>query len=261
MYRVEFIGPPGAGKSTIYKKIVQHLQTVGRDNYLTMEEAVMRVSRSKMDNIYRYIMKCLPYDFAVKFSNKLANRSLMQFDAQNRFIARWGRALDVFITSEEFDKMSLHERTLVLSAFIETGSNYECINGELPGDTVVFFEEGFIQKSFMFISPLDNGNGNKHNLSGYLDNIPLPDLAIYVNAAPASCYERMVARPAGLTKRLNEIDKDGIMNFLKTSDTHLQYVVSWLKENKTIKVFEVDNNNDTDSVVHTLLQKKDELFR
>ncbi len=259
MFLVEFIGPPGAGKSTIHKKLVQRLQVADKNRYLTLEEALMHVSKSNMDRIYRYIIKSLPYNFAVKFSNKLANRSCMQFEAQNRFLAKWGKSLEPFLTSSAFDRMPINEKEIVISSFMTIGSLYECINGQLPEKTVVFFEEGFLQKSFMFISPLDNEytNTDKSNLFNYLDNIPLPDITISVNTDFATCYERMVARPEGLTKRLTKIEKKGIQKFLELSDFHIQNIECWLKKNKNknVSLLKVNNDQRLDSVIFHLTQE------
>ena len=144
---------------------------------------------------------------------------------------------------------------------MEVGSLYECINnGSLPGETVVFCEEGFVQKSFMFISPLINEEADKSSLFSYLNNIPLPDLIIYVNANHASCYERMIHRPDGLTKRLERIDKDGILKFLEISDSHLQNIVCWLKKNKNIGLLEINNNQKLDSVISDLEHRITAIF-
>jgi len=252
MFLVEFIGLPGAGKSTIHKKLVQYLQLEDNNLFLTSEEALMRTSVVKMDRVFRCILRILPYDFAIKFNNKLLNRSLMQFEAQNRFLAIWGKSFDAFLKSVEFNRMSIDERANVITYFIELGSVYECIRNQIPEKSIVFFEEGFVQKSFMFISTLQGEVVTQNDLFNYLDEIPVPDLIIYVKANFGSCFKRMLTRSEGLTIRLKNQKENDVINFLKASDNHLQKVVRWMEKNKSVTVLEIDNEKRLDDTMHEL---------
>jgi thymidylate kinase len=260
LYRVEFIGVPGSGKSTVRKKLIERFKSIDKNQYLSIEEAFLEVSKVQVEKVYRVMLNILPKKIALNISNKLLNRNLMQFDAQNRFLAKWGKSFEAFLASVEFDKMLTNERQLVISAYIEIGSLFECINGKLPEKAIVFFEEGFVQKSFMFISPLDSKYTDNSNLYTFLDNIPLPDLIVYINADPESCYARMLARPEGLTRRLNKVDKNSVLNFLKICDSHLQTITNWLNKNKNINLIEINNNQDLDSVTYDLEKKIKVLF-
>lgn len=261
MYRIEFIGVPGSGKTTISKKLIARLKKVDKKQFLSVEEAFLEVSRKKIEKVYRVILNILPRRLALNISNKLLNRNLLQFDTQNKFLAEWGKSFEVFLKSSAFDKMPINDREIVISSFMEIGSLYECIsNGCLPGETVVFLEEGFIQKSFMFISPLNNEEAEKTSLFRYLNNIPLPDLILYVNSNLTSCYKRMLARPTGFTNRLRKLEKNEIMDFLKVSDNHFQYVVRCLKKNRAINVFEINNDQELYSVICDLEQRIKSLF-
>lgn len=260
MYRVEFIGVPGSGKSTVRKKLIERFKSIDKKQYLSIEEAFLEVSKEQLETVYRVILNILPKKIALNVSNKLLNRNLMQFDAQNRFLAKWGKSFEAFLASVEFGKMVTNERKLVISAFIEVGSLFECINGKLSEESIVFFEEGFVQKSFMFISPSNNEHTDKSNLYKYLDNIPLPDLVVYINTDLESCYARMLARPEGLTRRLNKVEKSGILNFLKMCDSHLQIITNWLNKNKNINLIEINNNQDLKSVTYDLEKRIKALF-
>ena len=118
MFRVEFIGIPGVGKSTIARKLVHSLKSADEDRYLTLEQAFLYVCKAKVDKPYRIILKGIPDIIAIRLSNKLINRSLMQFDAQNRFLAKSGKSFDAFLSSMEFDNLSIDDRQNVISAFI-----------------------------------------------------------------------------------------------------------------------------------------------
>lgn len=249
MYSVEFAGAPGVGKSTVYRSLVKRLQLADKDSYLTLNEAFMLASRSNIDRIYRYVMRMLPYDMAVSFSNMLLYRSVMQFEAQNRFLAQWGGAFNSFLRSAEFSDMSIDERTVVISAFIHVGSVFECIRGDLPEKMAVFFDEGFVQKSLMFISPVSVRPPDRSCLTDYLERIPVPDIIIYINADIELCYERMISRPGGFTRRLSDISKKRALDFLKASDDHVRDAVSWMQTNKGVDLIEIMNEGELDKVV------------
>lgn len=260
MQRIEFIGIPGSGKTTIRKNIVKRIKNIGETKFLSIEEAILEVARKKIDKVYRVILKTLPKSLALIVSNKLLNRNLLQYNAQNTFFAKWGKSFEVFLKSSAFAKMPVIDREIVISGFIEIGSLYECINGYFSDETVVLFEEGFIQKSFMFISPFDNEFKDKTEVFNYLESIPHPDLVIYVNIDFASCYERMLVRPTGLTKRLKKQKQNDIMRFLENSDNHLQNIVWWLKRHQSIKVLEVNSDQILENTICVLEQNIKALF-
>ena len=242
--RVEFLGLPGVGKSTLRRELLNQLHRIDKKFYFSTEEAFLKVSRQCIDNIYRRPLNYLPHYLALQLSNKLMNRSLMQFAAQNRFLADKGKALEAYFTSNAYCNMSLKDRTNVIGSFLEMGSLWQCIDGRLSADSVVFYEEGFVQKSFMFV---DQSNGlliEKDKLRCYLENIPLPDVVIYVTANIETCQRRMMGRPDGLTERLKAADKNEITTFLNIAQNHLNFVAEWLSENCGELIIEVNSEDD-----------------
>ena len=260
MILVELIGPPGVGKSTICKELVHYLQHIDRNRYLTLDEALMIVSKKNIDNIFRYIINILPYNLGLNFCKRLGNRTYMHFKAQNRFLAKYGKALESFLISEEFERMSVVEKTMVISSFMEVGSYHECLNDPLTEKTIVFLEEGLVQKSMMFISPFAPKEADKTNLFSYLENIPLPDLTILVNADLTTCYNRITTRPNRLTERLRGYEKNSIVNFLEISACHLNAVTQWIKQKQSVNLLEVNNNQSAQSVVIDLAKKIRAIF-
>jgi len=255
MQLIEFIGPPGVGKSTIHKLLVQRLQHFGGKKYFTQEEALTIAARRNIDRIFRYCLKMLPFNSAVKLNNILDNRSYMYLEAQSRFLAKWGGAFEVFLHSPGFARMKPAESALVIASFLEVGACFECLIDQLPDQSVVVQEEGFIQKSLMFVSPSLSNQEEGVALSQYLANIPIPEIVIYVSADVTSCYDRMSSRSTGLTSRLNGADKDGVHSFLENSTKHLQRCLQWLKVKKKSVVIEVDNNMLLEDVLDALEEK------
>ena len=259
--RVEFIGLPGVGKSTLRRDLLDHLHRIDKKRYLSTEEAFLQVSRLHIDNIYRRPLNYLPHHMALRVSNKLMNRSLMQFEAQNRFLADKGKALEAYFASNAYSKMSLIDRANVIGSFLEMGSLWQSIDGQLTEEAVVFFEEGFVQKSFMFV---DQSNGSlieKEKLCSYLENIPVPDVVIYVTANIETCQRRMMDRPDGLTQRLKSADKNKITGFLSTAQHHLTFVAKWLSDNCGEILIEVNSEKGLEEIRPEVINKIDRLMK
>lgn len=259
--RVEFIGLPGVGKSTLRRDLLNHLRRVDKKRYLSTEEAFLQVSRLSIDNIYRRSLNYLPHCMALRVSNKLMNRSLMQFEAQNRFLADKGKALEAYFTSNAYSNMSLKDRANVIGSFLGMGSLWQSIDGRLIEEAVVFFEEGFIQKSFMFVDQSHGSLIEKEKLCSYLENIPLPDVVIYVTANIETCQRRMMDRPDGLTERLKSADKNKITNFLTTAQNHLKFVAEWLSDNCGEIIIEVNSEKELGEVSPIIINKIQRLMK
>ena len=241
--RVEFLGLPGVGKTTLRKDLLERLSNGGGVKYLSSDEAFLQVARKYADNVFRKPLNILPHFLARKFADKLQNRTLMQFEAQNRFLASSGKALEAFLRSDAFSNMSLNDRRLVIGSFLETGSLVTCIEGHLERESMVFFEEGLVQKSIMFVDHANDSSIDKDNVYAYLENIPLPDLVVYITADLETCKHRMISRPDGLTQRLKTADDEKIGRFLTYSHNHLECVADWLKSHCNERFVEINNQH------------------
>lgn len=253
--RVEFLGLPGVGKSTLRRDLLKQLHRIDKEKYLSTEEAFLKIARSYIDNVYRLPLNFLPHYLGLKASKKLMNRSLMQFAAQNSFLADNGKALEAYFTSNAYYNMSQNDRANVIGSFLEMGSLWQSIDGRLQSESIVFYEEGFVQKSFMFIN-LSNGSViEKEKLCCYLENIPLPDVVVYVMASIETCQTRMMERPDGLTERLKSADRNDVVSFLNIAQNHLNFVTKWLDANSRTLTIEVNSENDLQDASPEVIKK------
>ena len=81
MLHIEFIDLPGVGKSTLRRDLLRRLHRTDKKFFQSIEEALLQVSKLDIDNFFRGPLIYLPASLALKLSNKLANRSLMQINA------------------------------------------------------------------------------------------------------------------------------------------------------------------------------------
>lgn len=258
MFHIEFIGIPGAGKSTLRDETLIELKKVDRQRFLGTEEAFLLVAKKRIDKIYKILLNSLPDGVGVKFVRRIMNRSLMQFEAQNDFLARYGEALKVFLASSEYKDLSHNDRSIVIAGLLAIGSLYQAIASQIDDSKAVIFDEGFIQKSLMFINAGNDYGKETEVIKEYLECIPSPDLLVHVKTDIYTCYERMVTRPRALTIRLKNLDRDTITKFLINSENHLKWVAMHLK-NKGIAMVEIDNNLPLKDAAETLKDRLLEL--
>lgn len=252
---IEFMGLPGSGKSTIRKDLLISLKKIEKEKYISSEEAFHRTSKQHIEKIFRYPLNMLPNKLSVKLANKLRNRNWMQHDAQNNFIAKSGKSLEAFFGSAVFGSMSIKERKNVVGSYLEMGSLWECICGESNKEKIVLFEEGFVQKSLMFVTTSGEALAEENEVRCYLDNIPMPEIIIYVKVDVDTCHDRMMGRPDGLTARLSNADSNAISSFLERTQSHLELIADWIGENHKGKIVSIDNNEAYEENVQCLVKR------
>jgi len=253
--RIEFLGLPGSGKTTIRRSLLSHLKKLDIEKYQTTEEAYYSRMKADGDKIYRYLLSVLPYKTGLKFSDWIHGRSLFQLEAQNEFLAMYGRSLSAFLQSVVFEKMSVKDKKNVMGNFLAMGSVWKLLDEDSFSNAMVFFEEGFIQKSFMFVDHSYSSNLIEEDLRMYLQNIPLPDIVIHVKTGVSLSHQRMLERKDGLTTRLKEADDGAIDQFLHFADEHISNVRNELAEQSACQFIEVVNDGPLDDVVKTTINK------
>lgn len=252
---IEFTGMPGAGKSTIQCELVNRMQLLGRGTYLTAHDAFLCVARAKGDMPFRTLLNLLPWPLAKRFVDSVFNRTRMEFHAQNRFLSRHGLALKAFLESKAFCAMPEIERMELIDAFLQVGTLTVLVQEYLPKSSVVFLDEGLIQKSLMFISR--HSEALEDDLVRiYLDAIPIPSILVNVSADFNTCKQRMMTRPKGLTKRLGRMPEAEVDSFLERIYEHLEKSKKYMHSRAELTVLELDSRqplNDVVSMLATLI--------
>lgn len=250
MKYIEFAGIPGVGKSAVCDALVKRMKKFdSQKNFLTIDEAFCCVSKLKIDRCYRWLLTLCPSWGALLLADKLKNRSIMQFNAQNRFISLHGGALKTYLMSDEYSLASHNDRASSISYFLDAGSNYTMASENLDDDYNVFFSEGFVQKSFMFLISTESELYDSSLLERYFSEIPHPNILIYVKADPELCFNRLMTRPRGLPMRLRHLCEKDILNYLYRANNHLMKSMNFLSVHCGIDIIEVENSGVLDEIV------------
>lgn len=260
--RIEFIGLPGSGKTTLRNRLLSDPNI--NDNVVleSAEQVFVRVAKNRAERSVRIPLKLLAGRAALGFAARYASRSQLRFEAQARFLARYGESLSAFLSSLCFDSMTELNRQRVIGSYLELGALWECLAGEADEGRAILFEEGLVQKSMMFVDHLGCDVREVAAIEQYLRAIPAADLVIYVKTSADTSLHRMLARPDGLTDRLRELDEPSIGEFLSRAEEHMALVCSWLRESRSGSVIEYDaEDSAADRYVDVLDALKDLLGR
>ena len=262
MKTIEFIALPGAGKSTIQKLLIKQLQDTNNPQWLTANEAFYQAARKNIDIHLRLFLKLTPPSFAIKLIEKINNRSQWQQEAQCTFLAKYGKALAVFLSSEAYHFSSNADRQKVILAFLQVVSQQQCIQDHGFIDKNILYDEGLIQKSIMFIPANGKGKDNwsdSGNINEYLKCIPKPDILIFIKTSVETSLKRMYSRPTGLTQRLKSQNKNEICTFLTQSMNHFENTVSRLQEENKTHIITIENNSTPETATKSIIATMEKL--
>lgn len=251
---IEFIGLPGAGKSTIRTGLLNQLSRSSKEKYLSVDQALLHVAKENIDGIYRYPLQILPNHFSLMLLNKINNRSIMHYNAQNEYLALYGGSLQAYLASSAYQSMSEKDRSLVIGFFLEAASIKQCLSNHLSSDHTVIFDESLLQKSFMFVNHKENLTSST-DVINYLEYIPIADIAIVIDTDIEVCLQRIRERPRGLTSRLKKLDENEISQFFAASSTHIKTVQQWLLGNTATKVIEIDNHDSPSQAIDLIFSQ------
>ena len=202
---------------------------------LTSEDAFLYIAKKEIDIFFRIFLKILPNIVAKLFLEKLINRSLLQFDAQNQFIANNLDVIRNYFYSLPFNAASQEDKALIVGNFLANASIYEIVSRHYKYNFPIFFDEGFLQKIIVFAECDTLGSDILDRCFKYLQSIPMPDLSIFIKYDYKLCYERMLARPKGLPKRLKGKSKNEIESKFSKIDAFFQKLQFGLKKIQLLK--------------------------
>jgi hypothetical protein len=187
--RVEFLGLPGAGKSTIASLLLADKRW--NPNIMAHEKAVIQCLLRRDDGILRNMLKKLPYEVWEPISGvRNALAEFHQFSIKNISL------LKLLIEAVSADEMCSTWKSCILYVFFSLGSEHELFSTFLKRSEVVVLEEGFAQgilSAFGYRSSMDV---NRDEIDEYICRIPLLTGVVCVDTSPQVCLERLLHRPS-----------------------------------------------------------------
>ena len=248
MVHFEFMGAPGAGKSTLRREVLAALRR--RDTpCLTVEEALARALKTGRDDIlWRLLLKFIPRRL-IRRPNSILSRSRSRGLALSRFLANTPSLPAAVAASEVFARMKPDEKALALLRITDTAATYQLVSEWAEEDERVVFDEGFAQRTMsVFLSPGAESSPDRTAAARYMEAAPRPDVAVLVEAETSTCMERLRSRPKGLPRRLAGMDQPAFETFLAGCREHFRRVAQMMEESG-VRMLRVSNDASPGEVV------------
>ena len=186
---IEFMGLPGAGKSTLAHVLLKELRKGGFP-LLSSEEAVIRCIRRRDDGILKNLMKRLP--FAVwepVAGTRTSLDELHGFASMHAdFFGLWFEVLNRGPVPETW-------RQCILYALFKRCVERQLWDAHLNSDENVLVEEGFMLGVITMLGCLPPGSPCEKDVDRYVRHMPVPFAVFRIETDPNECARRLRQRP------------------------------------------------------------------
>ena len=183
MSHIEFLGPPGAGKSTIFSELTNSDRFYGG----TEQDAVRRIFLQKAGLKYR-----LPYRITPAAICNFFEDAFMEYRFGQTALEDFVRTHPDFIktVAQAMESVS-HEPERVFSLCRRSAERYQLGASTVSSEETLCLDESFAQRAFTI---LWREPDESFSLQQYFDAVPTPELVVYVDAPTQVCLERQKQR-------------------------------------------------------------------
>lgn len=250
MRSVEFVGIPGAGKTTLSRGVAEFLRGNSAATVLLPEKAAFYAAREHCERSVRTVLRLLPEALGQRFFNALGGRTFWQQEFLVSYLLGNHKLLQSVLDAAPVRGLSDHELKVVFTGLLQSGGLLECLRQSSGSDWWVLFDEGMLQKSMMFVT--SQGTFPREAVERYLSHIVLPDVVVNLQVDKGRCLQRMLGRSKGLTGRLRTHSEPEAEAFLDNSIAHWEFVTSWLRDNTDIPVLQIGTEPDQSELIRLL---------
>jgi thymidylate kinase len=241
---IEFIGIPGAGKTTLQTTVVDYLNAQGYCAYSVVEAARPLTGRTMVG---RAINRLAP----PTWRRPLLWQAFYHFSRANRirFYAQHAELMRLVWRFQRQRPLSSQDRLHVLHWFYHQTGVYEFLRHRVGPKDVVIFDEGFIHRVVQLFAS-ENEWPDPAAVTAYIDLIPRPDLVIHPTAPSEVCERRVYAR--GLWERFQVKSADDTARFFISAERAVNLAVNVIKQRRW-PVIDVDNSSENPNVAQAEL--------
>jgi len=234
---VEFFGPPGSGKSTIYSKLVGQNNYYGDPDGQTIHRLHTKKDLFKYNRFYQTIPR--------RFRNRLKSAIEWQF-RHSMFVK--------FVTENpQFPHLLMeilyrtdHEIVNSLSKLKGTAEQYQIAHDTAKDDEIIVMDEGFAQKALAILMRIDNRD---FPINKFFEFTPNPEIIFYIDAPIEVCIERQQSRGKYLYQNKEWAKKD--QRSFQEDISEICSTITTLANSYTTVIY-IKNAHDIDSAVDSI---------
>jgi len=244
---IEFIGPPGAGKSELVSIAMQILCEL---DLKAMSPYEARISCLKRTPVGRIIDFITPQKRQERILSAVSRRLLMLyrviFAIRNELLIR--RASGLLLNR----KLTLKDKRTILGYFLRDCSYYQFFKDRLSPDEMLILSEGLVHRitslhTSAWVKP------SRIEILTYIKLLPKADLLIWVKTSTHKCVERVIAR--GQFRRY--LDKE-LTPYINNSVETIEIAMQEIKKQGWHSA-EINNNgklNESALILRNILTKR-----
>jgi Ser/Thr protein kinase RdoA (MazF antagonist) len=245
---VEFLGTPGAGKTTLMDAVRDILQLEGVRGYSVVEAARPFALRTFPGNIVNLLAPA-------RYRRQLLWQVFyyMSLVYRLKFLHRHRRLVSYVLSSQKRrpPEAAIRERR-VLYWFYHLMGYYEFLTAYArPGEALIF-DDGFVHRAVhLHASTVETPDPAR--IKAYIDLIPHPDIVIVPRAPLEVCENRILRR--GIWKHFRNKSRDELRQYLASSNQVVKATMDCINAEEW-RVIEVENGNGDFTLALEELRKK-----
>lgn len=232
---IEFIGTPGAGKTSLLPVVVEFLRQRGTDARTIIEAARPYAERTR---IGAAVKRIAPHKLRRPLLWQVFYRLSLIYRV--RFVLGHVKLMLHVVRGQARRPATSDLRLHVLRSFFRFVGYYECLRTHARPNDALIVDQGFVHRA-LELHASDSGELDPMQVRRYIDLLPEPDLLIYVRAPREVCEKRV--RNRGIWKHFRHNGPDELARFIANCDLAASMAVRHLRE-KGWKVIEIRNIHD-----------------
>ena len=241
MKHIEFLGIPGAGKSTFVRPTVEYLQQ-DRRPACTLETAFREVIRQEIATpIPEYLLQYFPTSYVKKYRMIVYRIKGRDSEHYQLFFTQYpelGSIIPKYI-AKKTDRVS--DRRVYSNWFYNLIIRYYA-SEKLSGRRIVI-DEGFVNRTITLFCGHEHPAENVPDLERYLGSIPTPDLVIIPQVPIEVSASRIRDGDRSFPYNVSETDHQEQLEYLKERQAHVDTVLGIL-DKQGVNTILVDNSGD-----------------
>jgi len=242
---VEFIGTPGAGKTTLVPAVSSYLNEKGYQAYSVLEAARPFAQRTFSGKVAK---KILPRNLL-----KPALWQIFYFSSyfhRSKFHRNHPSLLRTVRDHQEGRPITPYDLNHVMRWFIHLTGYYQFFIEFMEAEDAVIYDEGFVHRVVQLFAS-ENEEPDFGLVAKYLDLIPKPDLVVFTNTPAEVCEERVFKR--GVWERFEKKGPEATSTFISHASKVVNFSASYLGD-RHWNLIEVQNGEGEISAAEETLK-------
>lgn len=249
MKYIEFLGLPGAGKTTLAKETLAILRANQRKVLTKLEarEQVIRAMiRQRTGMLWRSIQVLAPilgYRMWNLLWEKHQAHFLIDFLCRYPELTRYIVEVTKQIEPPSAIPEKLFSATHLVHWILDPAMLYQASSEFLAEDAILVQEEGFCQQAYYLLAAFRTTKPGVDDLKRYFRQIPQPHLLILLSSDPEQCEARMQRRAKGVSSDiLRYLSVNDRLDVLKDRLRLYEWIAAYFEEQQG-QVVRLDNRD------------------